>query len=59
MNATTYLDGIKKQFLYYKSLGEKTIDQVPDEHLFWQYNEESNSIVFDFNCFTRSRNLTK
>lgn len=46
MNATTYLEGIKKQFLYYKSLGEKTIDQiVDDDRLFWQYNKESNSIA--------------
>ncbi|WP_299261666.1 DUF1572 family protein [uncultured Aquimarina sp.] len=46
MNATTYLEGIKKQFLYYKSLGEKTIDQVSnDDLLFWQYNDDSNSIA--------------
>ncbi|WP_299222943.1 DUF1572 family protein [uncultured Aquimarina sp.] len=46
MNATTYLEGIKKQFLYYKSLGEKTIDQVSDDdRLFWQYNKDSNSIA--------------
>ncbi|MCU0392941.1 MAG: DUF1572 domain-containing protein [Thermoflexibacter sp.] len=40
-----YLDSIKKQFLYYKILGEKAIVQVPTEMLFWQYNEESNSIA--------------
>jgi len=45
MNTTSYLEGIKKQFLYYKSLGEKTIDQVSDENLFWQYNKDSNSIA--------------
>ncbi|MFD2564853.1 DUF1572 domain-containing protein [Aquimarina rubra] len=45
MNATTYLEGVKKQFHYYKSLGEKTMDQLSDESLFWQYNEESNSIA--------------
>ena len=44
MNATEYLEGIQKQFQYYKSLGEKTIDQLPAEQLFWQYNEDSNSI---------------
>ncbi len=46
MNIDVHLKGIKKQFLYYKSLGEKTIDQVSDDdRLFWQYNEDSNSIA--------------
>lgn len=40
-----YLDSVKKQFEYYKSLGEKTFDQIDDEKLFWQYNDESNSIA--------------
>ena len=26
-------------------LGEKTFQQIPDEKLFWQYNEDSNSIA--------------
>ena len=42
---TTYLESIRKQFEYYKMLGDKTIDQLPDDKLFWQYNEESNSIA--------------
>jgi hypothetical protein len=42
---TDYLESAKKQFEYYKMLGDKTIDQLPDEKLFWQYNEESNSIA--------------
>ncbi|WP_299610428.1 DUF1572 family protein [uncultured Aquimarina sp.] len=45
MNGLSYLEGIKKQFLYYKSLGERTIDQLDEDMLFWQYNEESNSIA--------------
>jgi len=45
MNSKLYLEGIKKQFHYYKSLGEYTFDQVSDEKLFWQYNETSNSIA--------------
>ncbi|GAA3512551.1 DUF1572 domain-containing protein [Aquimarina addita] len=45
MNSVTYLDGIKKQFLYYKSLGQNTIDQTPDKQLFWQYDDNSNSIA--------------
>jgi len=40
-----YLESAKKQFEYYKRLGEKTFDQVSDEQLFWQYNEDSNSIA--------------
>ena len=40
-----YLESVKKQFEYYKMLGEKTFDQLSDEQLFWQYNEESNSIA--------------
>jgi hypothetical protein len=40
-----YLESVKKQFEYYKLLGDKTIAPLPDEKLFWQYNEESNSIA--------------
>jgi hypothetical protein len=42
---TNYLESVKKQFAYYKQLADKTIDQLPDEKLFWQFNEESNSIA--------------
>ena len=40
-----YLESVIKQFKYYKLLGEKTIEQVSDADLFWQYNKESNSIA--------------
>ena len=40
-----YLESVKKQFAYYKMLGEKAMAQVPEEKLFWQYNAESNSIA--------------
>ncbi len=40
-----YLESVKKQFEYYKMLGDKTFLQLQDEDLFWQYNEESNSIA--------------
>lgn len=40
-----YLDSVRKQFSYYKMLGDKTFAQVDDEQLFWQYNEDSNSIA--------------
>ena len=46
---TEYLNSVKKQFEYYKSVGEKTIDQVDEKDLFWQYNEESNSIAITVN----------
>lgn len=45
MMAIDYLQSAKKQFEYYKMLGEKTISQVPDHKLSWQYNGESNSIA--------------
>ncbi len=40
-----YLESAKKQFEYYKMLGDKTFAQVQDDKLFWQYNDESNSIA--------------
>ena len=40
-----YLESAIKQFEYYKLLGEQTFSQTPEEKLFWQYNEESNSIA--------------
>lgn len=43
--STNYLESVIKQFEYYKLLGEKTFNQVPEAALFWQYNEESNSIA--------------
>jgi hypothetical protein len=49
MMLVDYLDSVKKQFEYYKRLGDKTIAQVPDDALFWQYNEESNSIAIIMN----------
>lgn len=40
-----FLSSVIKQFEYYKMLGEKTFSQLSDDQLFWQYNEESNSIA--------------
>lgn len=40
----SYLASVKKQFEYYKILGEKTFGQLEEEELFWQYNAASNSI---------------
>lgn len=41
----SYLESIKKQTTYYKSLGDKTFNQLTQEELFYQYNQESNSIA--------------
>ena len=49
MGNINYLASARKQFEQYKLLGEKTINQVPSERLFWQYNEESNSIAIIIN----------
>ena len=43
--AYDFLESAIKQFEYYKLLGEKSFAQVSDEQLFWQYNEDSNSIA--------------
>ncbi|PZX94161.1 hypothetical protein DOS84_05925 [Flavobacterium aquariorum] len=46
MNATTsYLESVKKQFLYYKMLGEKAMEQLEPEQLFVSVNEDTNSIA--------------
>ena len=42
---TDYLQSAIKQFRYYKELGDKTIEQVSEEDLFWKPNEESNNIA--------------
>ncbi len=34
-----------KVFRQYKALGEKTMEQLSDEKLFFQYNDDSNSIA--------------
>jgi hypothetical protein len=40
-----YLESAKKQFLYYKQLGDKAMAQLADEMLFSQPDPESNSIA--------------
>ncbi len=39
-----YLESAKKYFDQQRSLGDKTISQLSEENLLWQYNENSNSI---------------
>lgn len=43
--STDYLSSVKKQFEYYKLLGDQTFTQLQDDKLFWKYNEDSNSIA--------------
>lgn len=40
-----FIESVKKQFAYYKYLGDKTFDQLQEADFFWQFNEESNSIA--------------
>ncbi|MBL7886036.1 MAG: DUF1572 domain-containing protein [Flavobacterium sp.] len=40
-----YLESVKKQFLYYKLLGEKAMDQLEPEQLFVSVNDDTNSIA--------------
>ena len=40
-----YLESVKKQFLYYKTLGEKAMEQLEPEQLFISVNEDKNSIA--------------
>ena len=40
-----YLDSVKKYFHQQKSLGDKTIEQLDENQICWQYNENSNSIA--------------
>ena len=45
ISMTDFLSSCIKQFQYYKDLGERTFEQIPEEKLFWKPNEESNSIA--------------
>jgi hypothetical protein len=40
-----YFESVKKYFHQQKSLGDKTIEQLTEENLLWQYNENSNCIA--------------
>jgi len=44
-----YLNSVKKQFEYYKWVGEKTFGQLDDKNLYWQFSKESNSIAIIVN----------
>jgi hypothetical protein len=40
-----YLNSSKKQFLYYKTIAEKAMDQIEPEQLFVSFTDDSNSIA--------------
>lgn len=42
---TDFLSSARKQFAYYKLLGEQALSQVTDEQLHWQPSPESNSLA--------------
>lgn len=43
--ARNYLESVKKQFQYYKAIGEKAMEQLEPEQFFVMANEDSNSIA--------------
>jgi hypothetical protein len=46
INIDDFLSSARKQFEYYKSLGDRSLAQVSDDaSLFWSPNENSNSIA--------------
>jgi hypothetical protein len=45
MSRSAYITNTKKLFQYYKTLGEKAIAQLGDEHINWKPNEASNSVA--------------
>lgn len=44
-NNTIYLESVKKQMLYYKTIAEKAMEQLEEEQLFFTANEDTNSIA--------------
>ncbi|GEP51183.1 hypothetical protein FNO01nite_18550 [Flavobacterium noncentrifugens] len=47
--ANSYLESVRKQFLYYKTLGEKAMAQLEPEQLFIAVNDDTNSIAIIVN----------
>nr|WP_121315051.1 MULTISPECIES: DUF1572 family protein [unclassified Flavobacterium] len=45
MKNNSYLESVQKQFLYYKMLGEKAMEQLEPEQLFISVNDDTNSIA--------------
>lgn len=45
MNNTNYLSNVKKQFAYYRNLGEKSFALVGDNRINWYFHNDSNSLA--------------
>lgn len=45
MTNNNYLESVKKQLLYYKTIGEKAMAQLEPEQLFFVVNDDTNSIA--------------
>lgn len=45
MENNLYLNSVKKQMLYYKTIAEKAMEQLEDEQLLYSANEDTNSIA--------------
>ena len=45
MTDNKYLESVRKQFLYYKTIGEKAMEQLEPEQLFVSVNDDTNSIA--------------
>ena len=43
--SNSYLESVIKQFQYYKSLGNKTFEQLSEDQIFYSLNNETNSIA--------------
>ena len=43
--AADYIESARKQFLYYKTIAEKAMEQLEPEQLFYSHNEDTNSIA--------------
>lgn len=44
-----FIDSARKQFEYYKVLGDKTFNQLNESQLFWHSDDEANSIAIIVN----------
>ena len=42
---SNYLQSALRLFKYYKSLGDKAIERIPDDKIHFQFNEDSNSLA--------------
>jgi hypothetical protein len=45
MNGESFITNARKLFIYYKTLGEKAINQISDQQINWRPNEATNSIA--------------